>query len=83
MLVFNEVLTKGQSNNDTPTRVLACLTGFFPMQYSTILKSAELARGEMIYDVLIIGAGIEGSAAGYNLVKNEPDKRIVILEQVI
>ncbi len=36
----------------------------------------------MIYDVLIIGAGIEGSAAGYNLVKNEPDKRIVILEQV-
>ena len=36
----------------------------------------------MIYDVLIIGAGIEGSAAGYNLVKNEPEKKIVILEQV-
>ena len=27
----------------------------------------------MIYDVLIIGAGIEGSAAGYNLVKERPD----------
>ncbi len=36
----------------------------------------------MIYDVLIIGAGIEGSSAGYNLVKNESDKNIVILEQV-
>ena len=36
----------------------------------------------MIYDVLIIGAGIGGSAAGYNLVKNEPDLKILLLEQV-
>ena len=36
----------------------------------------------MIYDVLIIGAGIEGSATGYNLVKNESAKNVLLLEQV-
>ena len=35
----------------------------------------------MIYDVLIIGAGIEGSSTAYNLVKNG-SKRILLLEQV-
>ncbi len=38
----------------------------------------------MIYDVIIIGAGIEGSSTGYNLVKNKADcKNVLLLEQVI
>ncbi len=36
----------------------------------------------MIYDVLVIGAGIEGSAAGYNLVKDRPGLKCLLLEQV-
>ena len=35
----------------------------------------------VVYDVIIVGAGIEGSSAGYNLVKRE-SKNVLLLEQV-
>ncbi len=34
----------------------------------------------MDYDVIVIGAGVEGSATGYHLAKN--GKRTLMLEQV-
>ena len=38
----------------------------------------------MIYDVIVIGAGIEGSSTGYNLVKNETAdcENVLLIEQV-
>ena len=34
----------------------------------------------MLYDVIIIGAGVEGSATGYHLSKT--NKKVLLLEQV-
>ena len=40
----------------------------------------NLRRKDMLYDVIIIGAGVEGSATGYHLSKT--NKKVLLLEQV-
>ena len=37
--------------------------------------------GRNIYDVIVVGAGIEGSATAYSLAKN--GKRTLLLDQVV
>ena len=37
---------------------------------------------EGIYDVIVIGAGVEGSATAYQLTKLAREKRVALVEQV-
>ena len=39
-------------------------------------------QGSSIFDITVIGAGIEGSATAYQLSKSAPGKRIALVEQV-
>ena len=48
--------------------------------YRLIAINLDIIRA-MIYDVAIVGAGIEGSAAGYYLT-NSGMKNVLLLEQV-
>lgn len=37
---------------------------------------------EELFDVIVIGAGVEGSATAYQLTKLAKEKRVVLVEQV-
>ena len=34
-----------------------------------------------VYDIIIVGAGIIGMASAYHLQKNNPDKKILIIDK--
>ena len=40
-----------------------------------------LGKWEMDYDVIVVGAGVEGSSTAYQLIKNGV-RRVLLLEQV-
>ena len=44
------------------------------------INSGQMA--DKVYDVIVIGAGVEGSATAYQLTKLAGEKRIALVEQV-
>lgn len=51
--------------------------------YGRLYRGASLekmASGSIVYDVAVIGAGVIGSAAAYQIAKN--GSRVILLEQV-
>ena len=42
----------------------------------------EAMAGSVVYDVIVVGAGVEGSATAYQLIINGA-KRVLLLEQVL
>ncbi len=51
-------------------------------QVSPLPTRDWLARLGMIYDVTVLGAGVEGSSTAYYLTKKAGVKRVLLLEQV-
>ena len=45
-------------------------------------SSAMAAQRDLVFDVTVIGAGIEGSATAYQLSKMGNGKKIALVEQV-
>ena len=37
---------------------------------------------DVLYDAIVIGAGVEGSSAAYNIANNDGVKQVALLEQV-
>ena len=68
-------------------RALYSAPGHGPYTHLTRPLLAFCARGDwlarlMQFDVIVVGAGVEGSATAYQLIKNGA-RKVLLLEQVI
>ena len=63
---------QGIINNDTLPRLKIYIMNF--------INSGQMA--DKVFDVIVIGAGVEGSATAYQLTKLAGEKRIALVEQV-
>ena len=82
LFVFYIVNNNSNIDNQNSVRMFANkIHRIFNCLNTNILEHSTL-RHKMAecFDVIVIGAGIEGSATAYNLSKNK--KRILLLEQV-
>ena len=46
------------------------------------MNSKRMTSNSQVFDVIVVGAGVEGSATAYQLIKNGA-KRVLLLEQVL
>ena len=59
-----------------PSNVDHCAARPTPFYFNTIQMTSST-----VFDVIVVGAGVEGSATAYQLIKNGA-KRVLLLEQV-
>ncbi len=55
---------------------------FFGCGLFDVEVSHAITSWEMIYDVTVLGAGVEGSSTAYYLTKKAGVKKVLLLEQV-